>query len=149
MNWELKRFNELTVEELYKILQLRSEIFVVEQNCPYQDVDNKDERSYHLFCKEEEKIISYLRVLEKDLSFDEIAIGRVCVSKDFRGKGIAREIMKKAIRFIEEELHGNTIKIQAQAYLIDFYSSLGFKSISEEYLEDDIPHIDMMYVNNK
>ncbi|HCW52904.1 MAG TPA: GNAT family N-acetyltransferase [Clostridium sp.] len=149
MNWELKKFNELTLEEMYKILQLRNEVFIVEQNCLYQDIDDKDQKSYHLFCREEEKIIACVRILEKGLSFDEIAIGRVCVSKDFRGKGIAREIMKKAIRFIEKELCGNSIKIQAQAYLIGFYESLGFKGISEEYLEDDIPHIDMMYLSNK
>ena len=146
MNWELKRFNELTVDEIYKILQLRNEVFVVEQNCPYQDIDGKDENSYHLFCKEDGKIIACLRILEKGLSFDEISIGRVCVSKSFRGKNIAREMMKYAIKFIEEELGGKAIKIQAQSYLIDFYGSLSFKPISEEYLEDDIPHNDMMYV---
>lgn len=143
MNWKLKKFTELTTEEMYKILQLRSKVFVVEQNCPYLDIDDKDEKSYHLFCKEEGKIVAYLRILEKGLSFDEISIGRVCVAKSFRGKGISREMMEYAIKFIEQQLGGKAIKIQAQAYLLGFYGSLGFKAISEEYLEDDIPHVDM------
>lgn len=145
MNWKLKKFNELTVEEMYKILALRNEIFIVEQECPYLDCDNKDLKSYHLFAEENGEIVSYLRVLEKGVSYDEISIGRVAVKKNYRGNGISREMMLKAIEFIENELFETTIKIQAQAYLINFYSSLGFKAVSEEYLEDDIPHIDMLY----
>lgn len=145
MNWKIKKFNELTVEEMYKILALRNEIFIVEQECPYLDCDNKDLKSYHLFAEENGEIVSYLRVLEKGVSYDEISIGRVAVKKNYRGNGISREMMLKAIEFIENELLETTIKIQAQAYLINFYSSLGFEAVSEEYLEDNIPHIDMLY----
>ncbi|UPA29122.1 GNAT family N-acetyltransferase [Terrisporobacter glycolicus] len=145
MNWKIKKFNELNIEEIYKILALRNEIFIVEQECPYLDCDDKDLNSYHLFLRENGEIVSYLRILEKGVSYDEISIGRVAVKKSYRGKGISRKMMQKAIEFIENNLSENTIKIQAQAYLLDFYSSLGFKAVSEEYLEDNIPHIDMIY----
>lgn len=145
MKWELKKFDELNVEEIYKILKLRIEVFVVEQECAYQDCDGKDQKSYHLFLEDEGRIAAYLRILKRGLSFDEVAIGRVIVNKDYRGKGLAREMMLKAIKFIEEELNEKEIKIQAQVYLVDFYGSLGFKKISEEYLEDNIPHVDMLY----
>lgn len=145
MNWKIKKFNELNIEEIYKILALRNEIFIVEQECPYLDCDDKDLNSYHLFLRENGEIVSYLRILEKGVSYDEISIGRVAVKKSYRGKGISRKMMLQAIEFIENNLYENTIKIQAQAYLLDFYSSLGFKAVSEEYLEDNIPHIDMIY----
>ncbi len=145
MNWKIKKFNELNIEEIYKILALRNEIFIVEQECPYLDCDDKDLNSYHLFLGENGEIVSYLRILEKGVSYDEISIGRVAVKKSYRGKGISRKMMLKAIEFIENNLSENIIKIQAQAYLLDFYSSLGFKAVSEEYLEDNIPHIDMIY----
>lgn len=145
MNWKIKKFNELNIEEIYKILALRNEIFIVEQECPYLDCDDKDLNSYHLFLRENGEIVSYLRILEKGVSYDEISIGRVAVKKSYRGKGISRKMMQKAIEFIENNLSENTIKIQAQAYLLDFYSSLGFKAVSDEYLEDNIPHIDMIY----
>ncbi|URZ04678.1 GNAT family N-acetyltransferase [Clostridium felsineum] len=145
MNLRIKKFNQLSVEELYKILALRNKIFIVEQKCSYLDCDNKDLKSYHLFYEENGEIIAYLRILEKGISYDEISIGRVAVKKEYRGKGIAKEMLLKAIEFIELDLMEDTIKIQAQAYLLDFYSSLGFKAVSEKYPEDDIPHIDMLY----
>ena len=145
MNWKIKKFNELNAEEIYKILALRNEIFIVEQECPYLDCDNKDFNSYHLFAEENGEVVAYLRILKKGVSYDEVSIGRVAVKQSHRGKGISREMMLKAIDFIENNLCEDTIKIQAQAYLIKFYSSLGFKAVSEEYLEDNIPHIDMLY----
>ena len=145
MNWKIKKFEELELEEMYKILELRSQVFVVEQNCPYQDCDGKDRYSYHLFSEEDGKITAYLRIIEKGISYDEISIGRVCVDKSYRRKGKGREMMLKAIKFVEENLKENKIKIQAQSYLSEFYKSLGFKGISNEYLEDNIPHIDMFY----
>ncbi len=145
MNWTIKKFKELNVEEIYKILALRNEIFIVEQECPYLDCDDKDLNSYHLFLKENGEVVAYLRILEKGISYDEISIGRVAVKKNYRGKGISRKMMLKAIEFVENNLNEDTIKIQAQAYLLNFYSSLGFKAVSQEYLEDNIPHIDMLY----
>jgi ElaA protein len=148
MNWKLKKFNELTCEEVYIILQLRTEVFVVEQECAYQDLDGKDKNSYHLYLEDNEEIIAYLRILEKGISFDEISIGRVLVKKDYRGKGISRDMMLKAINFIKEDLKETEIKISAQVYLVNFYGSLGFKETSKIYLEDNIPHIDMLYKNS-
>ncbi|WP_434799544.1 GNAT family N-acetyltransferase [Terrisporobacter vanillatitrophus] len=145
MNWKIKKFNELNVEEIYKILALRNEVFIVEQECPYLDCDDKDLNSYHLFSEENGEIVAYLRILEKGVSYDEISIGRVAVKKSYRGKGISRKMMLKAIEFIENNLAEDAIKIQAQSYLLNFYSSLGFKAVSQEYLEDNIPHIDMLY----
>ena len=145
MEFKLKKFNELTSEEIYEILKVRTEVFVVEQKCPYQEVDGKDQNSYHLFLEKKSEIIAYLRILEKEISFDEISIGRVLVKKDYRGKGIARELMIKAINFIEKNLDETEIKLSAQVYASNFYRSLGFKDSSEIYLEDNIPHIDMLY----
>ena len=145
MNWQLKKFEDLKCKEIYNILKLRNEVFIVEQKCAYQDCDSKDEGSYHLYLEENDEIIAYVRILKKGVSYDKIAIGRVVVNKNYRGKGIAREIMLKAINFIEENLNETEIKLQAQVYLIDFYKDLGFKEISDEYLEDNIPHRDMLY----
>lgn len=149
MDWKLKKFEELTTEELYKILMIRTEVFIVEQQCAYLDCDGKDKKSYHLYYEDKGEIAAYLRILPQGLSFDEISIGRVLVNKNYRGKSIARDMMLKALNFIEKELKEAEIKISAQAYLINFYGSLGFKAVSKEYLEDGIPHIDMLYKKAK
>ncbi|GFP75849.1 GNAT family N-acetyltransferase [Clostridium fungisolvens] len=145
MIWKIKTFDQLTGEEVYKLLKLRSEVFVVEQNCIYLDPDGKDKYSYHLYLEDEGEIVACTRLLNKGVAYRQASIGRVIVKKDYRGKGISREMLLKAINFIEETMKETEIKIQAQAYLFDFYGSLGFKAISEEYLEDGIPHIDMLY----
>lgn len=145
MEFKLKRFKDLNIDEIYKILEIRNKVFIVEQNCPYQDCDGKDKSSYHLFLEEKGEIIAYLRILDKGVSYDQISIGRVLVNENYRGSGVARELVLKAINFIEESLKEKEIKISAQSYLINFYKSFGFKEVSKEYLEDDIPHIDMLY----
>lgn len=145
MSWLIKKYDELSTGDLYDILKQRNEVFVVEQECAYQDCDGKDEHSYHMLQKDKDKIIAYLRIIKKGISYEQISIGRVLVNKAYRGKGIAREMMLKAISFIEQELGENEIRIQAQSYLADFYRSIGFKDISKIYLEDNIPHIDMIY----
>lgn len=145
MNYNIKKFSELENNELYQILELRCEVFVVEQNCAYNDVDNKDQDAYHLLLEDNKKIVAGLRILKKGISYDQISIGRVVVSKEHRGLGIAKEMMLKAIEFIENDLNEKEIKISAQAYLIEFYKSIGFVEVSQVYLEDDIPHIDMLY----
>lgn len=145
MEWKLKKFNELSSVELYEILNLRAEVFVVEQECPYQDIDYKDQKSYHLCAYESGKLMGYIRILEKGVSYDEISIGRVIVKKEYRGKNLARELMTRGINFIKETLKEEEIRISAQAYLVNFYGSLGFKQVSEVYLEDEIPHIEMVY----
>lgn len=141
----IKKFNELNLEELYEILKIRSQVFVLEQECLYQDLDNKDKQSYHLYIREEQKVIAYCRILEKGVSYKEISIGRVLVDENYRGKKIAKELLQNAINFVVNDLKEESIRISAQAYLIDFYKSLGFKTVSELYLEDNIPHIEMLY----
>ncbi|MFD3156927.1 GNAT family N-acetyltransferase [Haloimpatiens sp. FM7330] len=145
MNFKIKKFRELTVDELYKILRVRNEVFVIEQKCLYQDCDKKDEKAYHLFGIENNEIAAYLRILEKGISYNEISIGRVLVNEKYRGKGLARKILLQAIDFIEKNLNEKEIRISAQNYLVNFYKSLGFKIISDVYLEDGIPHIEMIY----
>ncbi len=145
MNWVLKKFEELNIEELYKILQMRSEVFVLEQECPYQDCDGKDEKSYHLFLEYNGNILCYLRIIPKGISYDEMSIGRVLVSKDRRKKGLSREMMLIAIDFIERKLNEKSIRISAQKYLVDFYKNFGFKEVSDVYLEDEIEHVEMLY----
>lgn len=147
MKWEVKKFNELTGQEVYEILKLRSEVFVVEQQCIYEDCDDKDKEAYHLFGEESGKIVAYLRILEKGISYNEISIGRVLTNKTHRGKGLGKQMMLKAIEFIEKQLCEIVIRISAQQYLLNFYSNLGFVKVSEVYLEDDIPHIEMLYKN--
>lgn len=144
MSWNLKKFDELTNIELYNLLKERTLVFVVEQNCPYPEVDGKDPFSYHLFKEDNGEIIAYLRIVPAGVSYQEISIGRVFVKKEYRGQGIAEELLKKGLDFIQNELKEKTVKIQAQDYLRKFYSSFGFQTISQTYLEDNIPHIGML-----
>lgn len=141
----IKQFHELNAEELYEILKLRSDVFVVEQKCIYPDCDGRDRFAHHLYVEKNGKIAGYLRILNKGQTFDTVAIGRVAVHEDYRGIGLARHMMNKALMFIKEYLHENAVKLAAQQYLVEFYKSLGFYCISEGYLEDGIPHIDMEY----
>lgn len=145
MDWNLKKFKELDSEEMYKILRLRSEVFVIEQDCIYEDCDGKDEKVYHLYLKDNSEVVAYLRILPRNISYEEMSIGRVVVKKSYRGQSIASEMVKRAIQFIEKELDETEIRISAQAHLINFYGSFGFKQVSDEYLEDGIPHIEMLY----
>lgn len=144
MNWYIKRFNELTMEEMYDILEVRCKVFVVEQECVYQDCDGRDKNAYHLFAKENDKVVAYLRILDKGITFDELSIGRVLTVKEHRKTGLGRILMQKSLDFAFDELKEPTIRISAQEYLLKFYKSLGFEQISESYLEDDIPHIEML-----
>lgn len=145
MNWKVKKFSELTTNELYEILKIRVEIFVVEQDCVYQDLDSKDKVSYHLFLEDNEEIIAYLRILPKGLSYPEVAIGRVLTKATYRKKGLSREMVKRAIDFVSDTLEEKKIRISAQAYLVEFYKSFGFEPTSDIYLEDGIEHIEMLY----
>ncbi|MEE1134749.1 MAG: GNAT family N-acetyltransferase [Methanobrevibacter sp.] len=145
MEWKLKKFDELTTEELYGILKLRVEIFVVEQDCAYQDLDDKDQCAYHLFLEDEDEIIAVLRILPENVAFEDMAIGRIVVRKSHRGQGIARAMMKMAMDFIVKDLGKRRIRLSGQAYLVDFYNGLGFKRVSDEYLEDGIPHFEFLF----
>ena len=146
MNKVIKNFSELSTEEIYNILKLRSEVFVVEQNCVYQDIDEKDKKATHLFIEKNNEIIAYTRIFKKGDYYEENpSIGRVVVSKKERGKKIGKEIMLNSIEFIKKELKGRKIELSAQKYLDKFYKDLDFYSEGEDYLEDGIPHQRMFY----
>ena len=143
METVVKRFNEFTVEELYEILKLRSEVFVVEQNCVYQDMDDVDQEAYHVYLKENGKILAYLRVVDKGKRLDEVSLGRVISLK--RRCGFGSKVMLEGIAVAQEKFGAKRIKIGAQLYAKPFYESVGFRQISGEYLEDGIPHIYMIF----
>ena len=139
----IKKFDELTLNELYDILKLRVDIFVVEQNCPYGELDNKDKESIHIFYRENGEITAYLRIIPKFLSYESVSMGRICVKQEFRSRKLGREIVKDAINYIEKDLKEYIITIGAQEYLKDFYVSFDFKPVSDVYDEDGIKHLDM------
>ena len=145
MEWKLKKFNELELDELYEILRVRGQVFVVEQESAYLDCDNKDKQSYHLFSIEDGKILSYVRILDKEVSYNEMSIGRVLVQKEARKLGLARKTLQKAIFFIIDNKKEDSIRISAQSYLTNFYKSLGFKEVGNIYDNNGIPHIEMLY----
>jgi ElaA protein len=146
LNWQYKHFNDLNTLELYKILQIRNAIFVLEQSCPYQDADDKDLVSYHLVGWVEDKVVAYCRILPPGLSYDNPGIGRVVVDIHYRKSGIGFTLMKNAIEKTINQFGSSAITIGAQLYLKNFYESLGFTRISDTYLEDGIPHIEMEFV---
>ena len=145
----IKKYNELTVDELYEILKLRSIVFVVEQNCIYQDLDDIDKRSYHIYMKEKDKpeIKVYIRVFEKDK--DTAQIGRVVTEKESRRKGYASQLIKIGIEISKNEMKKSKVYLEGQVYACKLYEKLGFKIISDEFLEDGIPHYKMLKTLNE
>ena len=144
LSWHIRTFEQLNTKELHDILQLRSEVFVVEQNCVYQDIDGKDQKALHVFGMSEKKIRAYARLFDKGNYFSEASIGRVVVQESNRQFGHGHELMEKSIEAVEAYFRTKTIQLSAQTYLIDFYEQHGFKSVGEEYLEDGIPHVKMI-----
>lgn len=138
----IKRFEELSLCELYEILQVRVSVFVVEQNCPYQEADGKDYYSFHVFFKENERIQAYLRVVDPNPHCDDVSIGRVVAVR--RGSGLGKAVMEEGIRVAKERMGARKISIEAQSYAKGFYEQLGFAQMSDEFLEDGIAHIKMM-----
>ncbi len=145
MQFEFKKFSDLSINELYNILRLRSEIFVVEQNCVYNDLDGFDKEAVHLFHQKEGKIVAYARILKPGTRFADFSIGRVVVKQSERGTGLGIDLMEAAKNYIINELGAVKIKISAQSYLQRFYENLGFEVITEMYLEDEIPHFGMVF----
>ena len=144
MIWKLKKFNELTPNELYAILQLRNEVFVVEQNCVFQDADNKDQVAYHFMGWDNEKLVAYTRIVPPGIAYPEMAIGRVVTAPVIRGSGAGKELMDRSIEQAKLLFGNCPVKIGAQLYLREFYASLGFKQSSGIYPEDGIDHIEMI-----
>lgn len=144
MTWILKAFNDLTVHELYQVIRLRNEVFVVEQNCVFQDADNVDQQCHHLMGREGDLLAAYVRIVPPGLCFPEPSIGRVVSSPEARGKGAGRALMEEAIRQTCKLYGAQPIQIGAQLYLEKFYQSLGFEQAGPGYLEDGIEHIHMI-----
>ncbi len=140
----VKKFNDLSIDDLYAILQLRSEIFVVEQNCVYQDIDFKDQKALHVIGIKKNIIVAYTRIFAPGIYFKEASIGRVLVKEGERKHGYGYDLMKASIEAIDTFYKVTEITISAQEYLAKFYQNLGFKQVGKGYLEDGIPHIEML-----
>ena len=142
----IKNFQDLSNTEIYQILRLRSEVFVVEQECIYQDIDNKEKKAVHIFLKEKNEIIAYSRVFKEKEYFENPSIGRVVVANKRRMYGVGKKIMNISIDYIKQNIKAKSIEISAQKYLKKFYSNLGFIQEGDEYLEDNIPHLRMFLI---
>ena len=143
--FKTKTFDELSLQELYAVLALRAEVFVVEQNCPYQDVDGKDEKGLHLLGTENNQLLAYARILPKGVSYEEYtSIGRIVTAPHVRAKGYGHALVDEAVKVTQTSYPEYSIKISAQAHLEQFYRSHEFVPTGEAYLEDDIPHIGML-----
>lgn len=150
MHWQCLPFEQLTAAQLYDIMALRQEVFVVEQTCAYLDADGKDPKSYHVWAEEETtqggeyNVLAYARIVKPGVSYPEVSIGRVVTSPAARRTGLGKELMKTTMDFIAEMYGEVPIRISAQCYLEDFYRGFGFEIVGEPYLEDDIPHVGML-----
>ena len=145
ITWQCLAFSELTAAQLYAVLTVRSEVFVVEQNCVYLDMDGADPQCMHLIAWTDDKqIAAYLRLVPPGLKFTEASIGRVITSQIARGQGIGKQLIAKGLAQIQTSYPGQAVRIGAQQYLEKFYQSFGFNTCSEMYLEDDIAHVEML-----
>lgn len=144
LDFKIKKFEFLNTSELYDILQLRAEVFVVEQDCVYQDIDGKDQDAVHVMGYKNEKLVAYTRIFGSGAYFENASIGRVVVQENERAHTYGYDLMNTSIEAVERYYNETTIKISAQTYLKRFYNNLGFKEVGEGYLEDGIPHIGML-----
>ena len=143
MDWNTYHFDELTARKLYEFLKLRVDVFIVEQECPYPELDNLDQESIHMAYTENGRTLAYARLVPGGVKYDLPSIGRVIVHPDARSRGLAKQLLEKSIDYILMEWKANEIQLQGQVYLKGFYESFGFVPMSEEYDEDGIPHVDM------
>ncbi|WP_404407519.1 GNAT family N-acetyltransferase [Jeotgalibacillus malaysiensis] len=143
MEWKVNRFDELTARELHDILKARVDIFVVEQNCAYHEVDGYDPESWHLQLKIDGKLAAYARLMKAGTKYNKASIGRIIVLEEFRSRNLGRQLVQKSIN-VMKEWGTKEIMLQGQTYLRNFYSSFGFEEVSSEYLDDGIPHVDML-----
>lgn len=146
VKWTYKSFEKLTTDELYRIMVLRQRVFVVEQDCPYLDADGKDRQSDHLWAVDEEgHMAAYARIVYPGLSYKELSIGRFVTAPEHRGTGLGKMLMEKCLSSIQQHFGNVPIRVSAQEHLKAFYMSYGFMQVSDNYLEDDIPHIEMLW----
>ena len=141
--WKIKTFDEITTQELYSVIKARVNVFVVEQNCPYPDLDDYDQKAVHLWAENEGEVLAYCRIFDKGIKYKETSIGRVITTEKGRGKGLGRQLIKYALDVIENRLHQTEVRISAQDYLLRFYSDFGFVDTGKKYLEDNLPHTEM------
>jgi len=144
LNWHWKRFDELTADEVYTILCVRQQVFVLEQECLYLDADGKDRKGFHLLGYDSEEMVAYARILDANVSYKEVSMGRILTTAKARGTGVGIELMEVGLRHIENHYGKVPIRISAQSYLLKFYEKFGFRSTGKEYLEDEIPHTEML-----
>ena len=142
--WKIKTFHQLTTQELYEILKIRQEVFIVEQTCYYLDADGADEKAVHIWAENEGKILAYCRIFNSGLKYDECSIGRVLTDPNYRKLQLGKTLMGIAINTIESRFSSRKIRISAQDYLLNFYKEFGFRDVGLHYLEDDIPHTEML-----
>ncbi|WP_152286460.1 GNAT family N-acetyltransferase [Flavicella marina] len=149
LRFEIKKFEDFSIQELYSVLNLRSQVFVVEQQSIYLDLDFKDQRALHVLGYSSDKLVAYARIFKSKDCYDLASIGRVVVAKEFRSYGYGHQLIDFSIAGIDEHFNEQNIHISAQLYLQQFYESHGFVAVGEEYLEDQIPHIAMELIKNK
>lgn len=142
--WKIKTFDEFTVPELYQVLKARVDVFVVEQNCPYPDLDDYDQKAVHIWAEENGEVLAYCRLFDKGIKYHETSIGRVLTTENARGKSLGKLLIQYAVETIENRFHTPEIRISAQDYLLKFYAGFGFEDTGKKYLEDDIPHTEMV-----
>ncbi len=146
LNWQVKHYRDLTLNEFHDLIALRMRVFVVEQDCAYLDLDGKDKKSYHLLCRDGKgNVVATARILPPGLSYPDCAIGRVVIESEVRGNGVGHELMSFVIKFALQEFGYSPIVISAQKHLKNYYGKHNFLSTGKEYLEDGIPHIEMRY----
>lgn len=142
--WKIKNFSELSTEELYKILAIRQKVFVVEQECYYLDADNYDQKAVHLWAEQNGEILAYLRVFPENIKYKEASIGRVLTALSVRNKNLGKTLVSFSLQIILNQFKTKSVRISAQDYLIKFYGNFGFKDTGKKYMEDDIPHTEML-----
>lgn len=141
--WKIKTFDELTVPEFHEIIKARIDVFVVEQNCPYPDLDGYDQKAIHLWAEQDNNVLAYCRIFDKGIKYNETSIGRVLTTEKGRGKTLGKQLIQYAVETIENRFKTSEVRISAQDYLLKFYSYFGFQDTGKKYLEDNIPHTEM------
>jgi ElaA protein len=143
--WKIKTFDEFTVPELYNVLKARIDVFVVEQNCPYPDLDDYDQKAVHIWAEQNGEVLANCRIFDKGIKYPEASIGRVLTTEKARGKRLGKQLIQYSLDAIEARFHTSEVRISAQDYLLKFYGEFGFEDTGKKYLEDDIPHTEMFY----
>ena len=144
LTWKIKTFDDLSAFELHQILKARIDVFVVEQNCPYPEVDGDDPQAIHLWAEDRDEVVAYCRIFEPGIKYAEASIGRVLTHQNYRKMNLGKTLMNFAINIINTRFTGSSIRISAQYYLLPFYTNLGFIATGKSYLEDSIPHSEML-----